>query len=166
MMDDSHLLDSEALALVGHSDEQGRGSMIMTTHGTYLSKTTPLDLLNAACLRSGVTKAARKREASRILKSHHKSPFLLSGQIGVFPTSSSRHPTCFWIFNRFFTPSVLGKQQTRLTFSNGAYLDVPVSLHTIHHQSFRLQMLLLHAEEHTPERRFPPYGYPTGGFPH
>ncbi|WP_082023401.1 competence protein ComK [Sporosarcina koreensis] len=164
MLCDSYMLDSQALALTGYSDDLGNRSMILTMHGTYISRQAPVELLKQACLAGGSAKTARKREAAAILKSRQKLPFILTDGIGVFPTSSSRHSTCVWVFNHFFTPSFLEKKKTVLTFSSGLSIEAPASIHTIHQQAGRLHMLLLRAEEERLEANLRRLPHPPGRF--
>ncbi|GKV69291.1 hypothetical protein NCCP2716_17890 [Sporosarcina sp. NCCP-2716] len=147
MMCDSYLLDSEALALLGYEDEEGSRSMVVTTHGTYLSAKPPIELLNVACLRNGSTKLARQQEARIVLQSRQKVPFLLSADVGVFPTSSSRHQTCTWVFNHYFEAEAAGKKETILRFSSGIELTVPTSAQSIRLQHGRLMTLLSHSAQ-------------------
>ena len=141
---ESYLLDNQALALLAYEDEEGNQSVIVTLHGPYLSKLTPIRLLNAACLQAGATKKIRKQEAQSILQCKHKPPFLIADGVGVFPTSSSNHKTCVWIFNHFFTMSSTDNQTTTLTFATGITVTVPVSQHVLRQQNGRLHTLLSH----------------------
>ncbi|GEM_PF-1703953 len=161
MMCDSYLLDSEAIALFRYEDDEGSRSMIVTTHGTYVSVHTPIDLLNITCLRSGSTKLARQQEARIVLQSRQKVPFLLSESVGVFPTSSSRHRTCAWVFNHYFETEAMDKKETKLKFSAGIELIVPASVHIIRQQSGRLMTLLSHSAQHQKNLHFGQSPHPT-----
>lgn len=141
---ESYLLDSQALALMAHHDEEGNQSKIVTLHGTYTSKKPPVELLNLACVRSQTTKQRQKRVASEVLNFKHKPPFILSDGVGVFPTSSSKHESCYWIFNQFFTTREVDKKRTELLFPTDIKITVPASLHTILQQNGRLHTLLSH----------------------
>ncbi|MGG0643243.1 competence protein ComK [Sporosarcina gallistercoris] len=154
---ESYLLDSQALALMAHQDEDGNRSKIVTLHGTYTSQKSPVELLNLACVRSHTTKLIQKQAACEILKFKHKPPFLLSDGVGVFPTSSSKHATCCWIFNHFFTTREIGKKKTELTFPTGIKVTVPASLHIILQQSGRLHTLLSHYAQTKKELYFEQY---------
>ncbi len=151
---ESYLLDSQALALMSHKDDQGSRSKIITLHGIYTSKKSPVQLLNLVCVRNRSTKLRRKREACEILKFKQKPPFILSEGIGVFPTSSSKHDTCCWIFNHFFTTAEIDKKTTELTFSSDIKVIVPASLHIIHQQNGRLHTLLSHSSQSKKELYF------------
>src|SRR4051794_27210378 len=112
MKDDSLLLDHRGLALKPYFSN-GYLSEIITTHGTYYSKLSPIELLNRACLRHHSSKNGRKEAAKKLLNFHHNTPFLISEEIAVFPTRSSKHPECMWIFSRFFEATFLEKAKTQ-----------------------------------------------------
>ena len=144
MENESYLLDSQALALFAFKDEAGNESLIVTTHGSYISSLTPIQLLNIACLYNGATKTQRKQEAYSLFQYKHKTPFYISDGIGVFPTCSSSHKTCAWIFNHHFTMTAIDKKTTRLTFASDISVTVPVSQHILRQQNGRLHTLLSH----------------------
>jgi len=110
--------------------------------------------LNIACLRTGSTKRDRQQEARIVLQSKQKVPFLLSEGVGVFPTSSSRHQTCAWVFNHYFEPLSVDKKETVLKFSSGIELNVPASIHSIRQQNSRLMTLLSHSAQQQKELYF------------
>lgn len=151
---ESYLLDSQALALMAHKDDYGSRSKIVTLHGTYTSKKSPVELLNLVCVRSRSTKLRQKQTSCELLKFKQKPPFILSEGVGVFPTSSSKHDTCCWIFNHFFTTREIDKKTTELTFSTGIKVTVPASLHIIHQQNGRLHTLLSHSAQTKKELYF------------
>ncbi|WP_432354314.1 competence protein ComK [Sporosarcina sp. A2] len=154
---ESYLLDSQALALIAYKDDLGSLSKIVTLHGTYTSKKSPAQLLHLACLHNQSTVQIQKKVASAVLKFKHKPPFLVSQDVGVFPTSSSKHETCCYIFNHFFTPTEIDKSTTLLTFSNGATVTVPVSMHIVQQQNGRLHTLLSHSTQLRKELYFDQY---------
>ncbi len=145
-----HLLDGQALALLAHRDDKGNQSLIVTLQGSFLSKLTPTQLLNIACLDNGATKKDRKQEAYSLLQYKHKSPFVICDGVGAFPTSSSNHESCAWIFNHFFTMTIIDKRTTLLNFASGITVTVPVSQHVLRQQNGRLHTLLSH---YTQERK-------------
>lgn len=151
---ESYLLDSQALALMAHKDDYGSRSKIVTLHGTYTSKKSPVELLNLVCVRSRSTKLRQKQASCEVLKFKQKPPFILSEGVGVFPTSSSKHDTCCWIFNHFFTTREIDKKTTELTFSTGIRVIVAASLHIIHQQNGRLHTLLSHSAQTKKELYF------------
>ncbi|MBD7909383.1 competence protein ComK [Sporosarcina gallistercoris] len=154
---ESYLLDSQALALMAHRGEDGSQSKIVTLHGIYTSKKTPVELLNLACVRNQTTKLRQKQAACEVLKFKHKPPFILSDGVGVFPTSSSKHDTCCWIFNHFFTTREIDKKKTELTFPTDVKVTVAASLHIIHQQNGRLHSLLSHYAQTKKELHFEQY---------
>lgn len=146
MKDESLLLDHRALAL--KSVTTGKYlSEIITTHGIYYSKIDPVELLNRACLRHHSSKEGREEAARKLLNFHQKPPFLISEDIAVFPTRSSKHPDCMWIFSHFFKAEALEKEKTKITFQNETVIEVPVSLYTVKQQKFRMHTLLSHAQQ-------------------
>lgn len=147
MQCESYLLDSQALALLSHTDSDANLSKIVTLHGTYVSSKPPLQLLSLACLHSHSSIEKRTQEAVEILKFKQKPPFLLAKGVGVFPTSSSRHNTCAWIFNHFFTTTSVDKNTTMLSFSPDIHITVAASLHIIRQQNARLHLLLSHSTQ-------------------
>jgi competence protein ComK len=162
MLDDSLLLDYRALALK-HAFSTEYLSEIITTHGTYYSKVSPVDLLEEACLRHHSTKNGRKEAARKLLKFHQKPPFLISDDVAVFPTMGSKHPECMWIFSHFFEAESLTKEKTKITFHNGTDIIVPISLHTVKQQKMRTHTLLSHAQQSKRKyiREFPFLGMNT-----
>ncbi|MGG0670240.1 competence protein ComK [Sporosarcina koreensis] len=146
MKDESLLLDYRALAL--KSVTTGKYlSEIITTHGIYYSKTSPVELLNKACLRHHSSKEGRQEAARKLLNFHQKPPFLISEDIAVFPTKSSIHPDCIWIFSHFFKTEAIEKEKTKITFHNETVIEVPISLYTVKQQKFRMHTLLSHAQQ-------------------
>lgn len=150
MIDDSLLLDYRTLALKPVFGEYL--SEIITLHGTYYSKLSPIELLNNACLRHHSSKAGRKEAAKKLLNFFKKPPFIISDDLGVFPTTSSKNRDCIYIFNHFFESESVSKEETKIKFSNGTVIIVPVSLYTVKQQKSRLHTLLSHA--HLSKRQY------------
>ncbi|MDN4605907.1 competence protein ComK [Sporosarcina highlanderae] len=146
MIDDSLLLDHRALALEKVSSGKYL-SKIITLHGIYLSETCPIELLNRACLRYHSTKKGRKEAVRTLMDFGKKPPFLISDEVGVFPTKASKHPDCVWIFGHFFATEMVDKKNTKLTFKNGMTINVKESLYTIKKQKLRLHTLLSHVQQ-------------------
>lgn len=148
MKDDSLLLDFRALVLKPVLSGEYL-SKIITTHGIYYSKTSPLDLLKQACLRHHSSKEGRKEAAKKLLNYYKKPPFLISDDVGVFPTMSSTKPECIYIFSHFFKAKEIGKQLTQITFHNhgNRVVTIPVSLHTVMQQKSKLHMLMNHLHQ-------------------
>ncbi|MCG7344041.1 competence protein ComK [Sporosarcina sp. ACRSL] len=146
MRDDSLLLDFRALALRPVFSGTYL-SEIITTHGVYYSRTSPVELLKQACLRHHSSKEGRKDAAKKLLNYHKKPPFLISDDVGVFPTVSSDNPECIYIFSHFFKAEKVGKAKTKITFSNKTVITVPVSHYTVMQQKAKLHMLLSHSHQ-------------------
>ncbi|WP_339251792.1 competence protein ComK [Sporosarcina sp. FSL W8-0480] len=145
MKDDSFLLDSRALALKPYFSEKYL-SKIITTHGIYYSSLNPKELLDKACLRHYSSKAGRKEAARKLLKFNRKTPFLISDEVGVFPTKSSKHDDCIYIFSHFFQTEPIDSKNTLITFNNDISIKVSVSPYTVRQQKSRLHMLLSHVQ--------------------
>ncbi|WP_252502048.1 competence protein ComK [Sporosarcina sp. Marseille-Q4943] len=146
MKDDSLLLDYRALALRSAFSTDYL-SEIITTHGTYYSKMSPIELLEEACLRHHSSKRGRKEAAKKLLKFHKKPPFLISDDVAVFPTMSSIHPECTWIFSHFFEEELIAKEETKIKFHDGTEVIVPVSLYTVQQQKLKVLALLSHVQQ-------------------
>ncbi|WP_432357013.1 competence protein ComK [Sporosarcina sp. UB5] len=146
MRDDSLLLDFRTLALKPVFSGEYL-SKIITTHGTYYSKTSPIELLKEACLRHYSSMEGRKEAAKKLLNYYKKPPFLISDDVGVFPTISSEKPECIFIFSHFFEAEKVGKKQTKITFNNKTYITVPVSHYTVMRQKSKLHTLLSHCQQ-------------------
>ncbi|MDW0116229.1 competence protein ComK [Sporosarcina thermotolerans] len=145
MKDEISLFISRTLALKSvHSGKYF--SKIITMDGIYFSTLKPIDLLNKACLRHHSSKAGRKEAAKELLKYRQKTPFLISDEVGVFPTNGSKNPDCIWIFSHFFDAKRLDSKNTLLTFNNEITINVPVSLYTVTKQKTRLHTLLSHVQ--------------------
>lgn len=139
---DSYLIDEHTLALKSVFNGE-YFSKIITTHGIYLSKQTPKDLLNKACLRYGSTKKGRIQAATLLLEFSQKPPFIIGpNEIGVYPTESHKNLECIWIFNHRCTITEVAKKKSILTFMDGTSIQVPVSKHTITNQQQRLHTLM------------------------
>lgn len=146
MRNDSLLLDFRALALKPVFSGEYL-SEIITTHGVYYSKMSTIDLLEEACLRHYSSKAGRRKATQKLFKFMKKTPFLISDDVGVFPTRSCKNPECVWIFSNFFEMKRLEKNVTEIKFSNGTIVTVSVSLHTLERQKSRLHMVMSHAQQ-------------------
>lgn len=146
MKDHSLLLDLRALVLKPVFSSKYR-SKIITTHGIYYSESKPIDLLNKACLRFFSTKEGRKNATRELFKFPYNPPFLISKKVGVFPTMSSKHPECIWIFNHPFHAEKV-EQGTKLTFTeHDIHTIVPTSLHTITVQNYKLHTVVSHSQQ-------------------
>lgn len=145
MIEDSFLLDYRTLALKPVFGEYL--SEIITLEGTYYSKVGPIELLNNACLRHHSSKEGRKEAAKKLLNFKKKPPFLISDDVGVFPTTSSKNPECIYIFNHFFKSEPASRKETKITFNNKESIIVPVSFHTVKQQKSRLHMLMSHVQQ-------------------
>ena len=138
----SNFIDERALALKPVLSGENR-SKIITTHGTYFSRSSPKILLDRACLNHLSTKEGRIRAAKILLSYTKKPPFIISpNEYGVFPTESSKKPECIWIFNHRFSVKEFAKGETIITFMNGTAIIVQVSKYTIIKQEQRLHTLL------------------------
>jgi competence protein ComK len=139
---DSYLIDGRALALKSIFTGEYQ-SEIITTHGTYFSKLTPINLLNEACIIYFSTKKGRMQAATFLLNYSQKPPFIIApNETGVFPTESSKNPNCVWIFNHRLIVEEVAKGESVVTFMNGTSIQVKVSKSVILKQKQRLHTLL------------------------
>ncbi|MCA0172643.1 competence protein ComK [Bacillus sp. RAR_GA_16] len=110
--------------------EIGFCSRIYDRTGTYLSKTTPVDLIRQACLEAGVTYEGRRKAVIYHLKYEQQTPILVStwNGISVFPTESPESLECCWVFYQHVRDAyALTKNTTKILFQDGFELIVPVS---------------------------------------
>jgi len=118
-------------------------SKIITTHGTYYSKMSVLDLLDKACIRYASTMEGRIHATRIFMKFPRKTPIVIKpGEIGAFPTMSYKNLDCVWLFNHHFDVDELGKGKSRVTFRNGTSVTVHVSKHVLEKQQHRLHFTL------------------------
>lgn len=139
---DSNWIDNQALMLESVFIGETR-SKITTTHGTYYSKMTVLDLLNKACIRYASTLEGRIQGTRAFMNYPKKTPILIDpAEIGAFPTMSIKNLECIWLFNHHFIVEGLGKQKSKITFRNGTAITVDVSKHVLVKQQHRLLFTL------------------------
>jgi competence protein ComK len=139
---DSYLIDHRALMLVSVFTE-GNKSKIITTHGTYYSKMSVLDLLDKACIRFASTMEGRMDATRIFMKFPRKTPIVIKpGEIGAFPTMSYKKLECVWFFNHLFEIEELEKGKSRVTFRDGTTTTVHVSKHVLVKQQHRLHFTL------------------------
>ncbi|WP_269049825.1 competence protein ComK [Sporosarcina sp. G11-34] len=134
-------MDCRALAVKSYFLD-GFQSKIITTHGIYYSKMSAIELLDTACIRSGFTKKGSKEAVRKLLNYLRKTPFLISQDVGAFPTCSSDSLECVWIFNHRFDVKELGQGLSLVTFKNGMSITVKASKHTLENQQRKLHTTL------------------------
>lgn len=139
---DSYLLDEEALALEPFFNGYLQ-SRIFRTDGVYYSKESTTSLLEKACLRYGSSKQGRIDAVKRKMEYMQRTPLIIIPYtVGAFPTVSSKHLSCVWIFNQPFTVRELGKGKSEIQLLNGKGIVVDVSKHTILNQKNKLHSAL------------------------
>lgn len=122
---------------------EGNKSKIITTHGTYYSKMSVLDLLDKACIRFASTMEGRMDATRIFMKFPRKTPIVIKpGEIGAFPTMSYKKLECVWFFNHLFEIEELEKGKSRVTFRDGTSTMVHVSKHVLEKQQHRLHFTL------------------------
>lgn len=140
----SYLLDHRARALRWAKSNDGK-SEIITTHGTYFSDLTPIELLEQVCIRFLSTKEGRKEGSKFLFKFEEFPPYICAPDLGVFQTTSSMNFDCVWILNAHFASTNAEKKgQTIITFDEGISITVPAAKTFIDQQRILLHRLLLH----------------------
>ncbi|WP_019415073.1 competence protein ComK [Paenisporosarcina sp. TG20] len=136
---DSYLIDRDTLALVSVFVD-GYRTRIMTRHGVYHSKMSIEYLLEESCIRNASTFDGRIRAIRKIMEYPKKTPLLIDTEeeVGAFPTLSSIHVECVWIFNHHFHVNVLSCNTSEVVFDNGMSLQVKTSKHVLINQQQRL----------------------------
>ena len=119
---------------------------IITIQGSYFSKLSISELLNRACLYFYSTMKGRMDATKKLFGYLRKPPFLIWEDFGVFPVISPTRRECIWVFSNFSTAKAVGPEQTLLTYTDNFSVEVPVSLHVIKRQKYRVHMLLSHAK--------------------
>lgn len=139
---DSYLIDKRTLAIepvfVGVYQ-----SKITTIDGVFYSEESATDLLDKVCTYFASTMQGRVSATRETMEFYHRIPFIIIPlSVGVFPTASPENMNCVWIFNHPFKVEVLGKEKSRVIFSSGESIIVPVSKHTLEKQQLRLHASL------------------------
>ena len=139
---DSYLIDHCTLALESVFVGSNK-SKITTTNGIYYSEMSPRELLDTACIRYASTMEGRKQAVRKLLNYPRKTPFLISPfDLGVFPTMSSKHLECVWIFNHRFVIDEYEKGKSIITFSEGTKIALQASRHILRKQQKRLHTVI------------------------
>jgi len=116
---------------------------IISTHGTYTSKVSQLELLNLACMRYFSTYEGRIRASRFQMEFHKKTPLLIAeNSIEAFPTKSPSNPECMWIFNHSFRVKFHTTKSSILYYDSGVEIVVNASIHTIEKQRSRMIMMI------------------------
>ncbi|MET1015123.1 MAG: competence protein ComK [Paenisporosarcina sp.] len=139
---DSLRIDTDTL-VIQPIFENALKTHIITTHGSYTSSFSQLELLNLACMRYFSTYEGRI-QASRFQTSFHRKTPLLVAENGIeaFPTMSPLKPDCMWIFNHTFKVKFHTNKSTLLQYENGIEIVVNASIHTIEKQRSRMIMMI------------------------
>lgn len=138
----SELIDTQTLMLESVFIDKVK-TRIVTTHGTYYSEESILNLLEKACIRYASTVEGRLQAAKKLMNYSVKTPLLIEpNHFGAFPTMSYRHVECVWIFNHPFYVEELSKGKSVVHFSNGISVPVNASKHVLLKQHQRLHTSL------------------------
>lgn len=139
---DSLRIDTDTL-VVQPIFENALKTHIITTHGSYTSSFSQLELLNLACMRYFSTYEGRI-QASRYQTSFHRKTPLLVAENGIFafPTMSPLNAECMWIFNHSFKSKKHTDKSTILQYDNGVEIVVNASVHTIEKQRQRMIVMI------------------------
>lgn len=138
----SKLIDSQTLMLEPVFKDKIK-TRIVTTHGTYYSEESTLNLLEDACNRFASTIEGRLKALRKLMNYLVKTPLLIEpNQFGAFPTMSYRHVECVWIFNHPFYVEEVSKEKSMVHFSNGISIPVNASKHILLKQHQRLHTSL------------------------
>ena len=133
---------TQALAVENYFDGTHQ-SRIYTLAGIKLSKLTPLELIDKACMHYGSTVDGRRVSASKTLNYSHKTPIVIAPySVGAFPTTSYKKDNCVWIFNHPFQVEQLADGTSFVKFDQGTTITVNASKHTLLKQQQRLHTLL------------------------
>ena len=133
---------TQALAVESFFDGTHQ-SKIYTLAGIKLSKLTPLELIDKACMHYGSTVEGRRVSASKTLNYSQKTPIVIAPySVGAFPTASYKNDNCVWIFNHPFQVESLADGTSLVKFDQGTTLQVNVSKQTLLKQQQRLHTLL------------------------
>jgi len=139
---DSTLIDHQTLVVdsVFKGKEKTR---IVTTHGTYFSEESVLNLLEDACNRFASTLEGRLKAIKKLMNYSVKTPLLIEPNLfGAFPTMSYRHVECVWIFNHPIHVEEVSKGRSIVYFLNGTSVSVNASKHVLLKQHQRLHTSL------------------------
>lgn len=138
----SELIDSQTLMLEPVFKDKVK-TRIVTTHGTYYSEESTLNLLEDACNRFASTLEGRLKAMRKLMNYSMKTPLLIEpNNFGAFPTMSYRHVECVWIFNHPFYVEEVSKGKSIVLFSNGISVSVNSSKHVLLKQHQRLHTSL------------------------
>ena len=138
----SDLIDNETLMLEPVFTDKVK-TRIVTTHGTYYSEESAVNLLEDACNRFASTLEGRIKAIKKLMNYSVKAPLLIEpNHFGAFPTMSYRHVECVWIFNHPFDVEEVSKGKSIVLFSNGISVPVNASKHVLLKQHQRLHTSL------------------------
>ncbi len=138
----SGLIDNQTLIIEPVFKDKVK-TRIVTTHGTYYSEESTLNLLEGACNRFASTLEGRLKATKKLMNYSVKTPLLIEpNDFGAFPTMSYRNPECVWIFNHPFYVVELSKGMSVIHFLNGISVTVNASKHVLLKQHQRLHTSL------------------------
>ena len=139
---DSYLIDHCTLALESVLCRNNK-SKITTTMVYIIRKCHRVNCLKQLVFAMLPTMEGRKQAVRKLLNYPRKTPFLISPfDLGVFPTMSSKHLECVWIFNHRFVIDEYEKGKSIITFSEGTKIALQASRHILRKQQKRLHTVI------------------------
>ncbi|HZH63193.1 MAG TPA: competence protein ComK [Metabacillus sp.] len=104
----------------------------------------PMEVIDQSCKYFGSSYSGRKTGTKDLMKVTHKPPIVIdpANSIYFFPTTSSTRAHCAWISHSFVKEySATKEDNTKIIFTNGKQLNVPVSVGSFENQLFRTAQL-------------------------
>ncbi len=93
-----YTIHEQTLAIIPAAAIDYHTIAIETTKKTYV-KRTPLEIIQASCIKSGATYHGRRLASQLLLGSKQKVPILITERPAryIFPTQSPKNAACSWI---------------------------------------------------------------------
>lgn len=123
---------------------ESKKSKVLEDQGEYIIENTPYEILDYSCKYFGSSYEGRKEGTKSILNINYKVPIIVenSRNLIFFPTNSPSSEDCIWIsLKNIKKIEEEDFNSTKIEFTSGLSIVVPISKRTIENQILRASRL-------------------------